>query len=68
MLRTHLLLRLPLLTERAEQHADTRLCAELTTLTPGFVQSCADHLPSAALIPTVGAASTSSRATLCAIG
>ncbi len=59
-LRTHLLVWLPLFTEKVEQRAETRFYADLATLTLACVQFCVESLPSVAVIPPVFATSTSS--------
>ncbi len=67
-LRTHLLVWLPLFTEKVEQRAETRFYADLATLTLACVQSCVERLPSVAVIPPVFAASSSSSEPGCGMG
>jgi len=67
-LRTHLLVWLPMFTEKVEQRAETRFYADLATLTLACVQSCVERLPSVAVIPPVFATSPSSSETGCGIG
>jgi TorA maturation chaperone TorD len=58
-LRMHLMVWLPLFTERVAQRAQTRFYAHLATLTLASVQSCLERLPDVAVIPTVIAVSAS---------
>lgn len=67
-LRTHLLVWLPMFTEKVEQRAETRFYADLATLTIACVQSCVERLPSVAVIPPIFATSTSSSEPGCGIG
>lgn len=67
-LRTHLLVWLPMFTEKVEQRAETRFYADLATLTLACVQSCVERLPSVVVIPPVFATSTSSSEPGCGIG
>lgn len=67
-LRTHLLVWLPMFTEKVEQRAETRFYADLATLTLACVQSCVERLPSVVVIPPVFATFTSSSEPGCGIG
>jgi TorA maturation chaperone TorD len=67
-LRTHLLVWLPLFTEKVALRAETRFYADLANLTLACVQSCVASLPSVAVIPAVFAASSSSSEPGCGMG
>ena len=67
-LRSHLLVWLPMFTEKVGQRAQTRFYADLATLTLACVEACVERLPRVAVIPPVFAASTVSSETGCGIG
>ena len=66
--RTHLLVWLPLFTEKVEKRAQTRFYANLASLTLSCVQACVERLPTVAVIPPVFAAPESSCDTGCGAG
>lgn len=66
--RMHVMVWLPLFTEKVAQRAQTRFYADLATLTLACVQACLQGLPSVAVIPPVFSASASSCESGCGAG